>query len=58
VVALHYLQDVSYPEIAEILDLPIGTVKTHLHRARAQLRGRMLGWVEPQVESGEVAPES
>ncbi|PRP91553.1 ECF RNA polymerase sigma factor SigW [Enhygromyxa salina] len=38
VVTLYYLQDVSYPEIAEILDLPLGTVKTHLHRAKKMLR--------------------
>ncbi|KIG13469.1 RNA polymerase sigma-70 factor [Enhygromyxa salina] len=38
VVTLHYLQDVSYPEIAELLELPIGTVKTHLHRAKKLLR--------------------
>lgn len=47
VVTLHYLQDVSYPEIAEVLDLPLGTVKTHLHRAkkllREQLRDRSAG---------------
>lgn len=27
----------SAPEIAEILDIPVGTVKTHLHRARLAL---------------------
>lgn len=38
VVTLYYLEDVSYPEIAEVLDLPLGTVKTHLHRAKKLLR--------------------
>ncbi len=41
VVTLYYLQDVSYPEIAEVLDLPLGTVKTHLHRAKKLLREHM-----------------
>lgn len=44
VIMLYYLEDVSYPEISEILDLPLGTVKTHLHRAKRMLRGHMLGW--------------
>ena len=38
VVTLYYVEDVSYPEIAEILELPLGTVKTHLHRAKKMLR--------------------
>jgi len=37
VVALHYLEDRSVDEIAEILDISPGTVKTHLHRGRATL---------------------
>lgn len=45
VVTLYYLQDVSYPEIAEVLDLPLGTVKTHLHRAKKLLRDHMHGGV-------------
>lgn len=44
VVMLYYLQEVSYPEIAEILELPLGTVKTHLHRAKRMLREQMQGW--------------
>ena len=41
VVVLYYLEEVSYPEIAEILGVPLGTVKTHLHRAKKLLRERM-----------------
>lgn len=37
-IAGHYLQDVKYEELAEALDIPIGTVKTHLHRAKKMLR--------------------
>jgi RNA polymerase sigma-70 factor (ECF subfamily) len=39
VLVLHYLQDYSIPEIAEILDCPEGTVKSRLHHARKLLRG-------------------
>jgi len=34
---MFYQQELSYEEIAEILDRPQGTVKTWLHRARAQI---------------------
>jgi len=37
VVMLFYMEDRSYEEVARLLDLPVGTVKTHLHRARQQL---------------------
>jgi RNA polymerase sigma-70 factor, ECF subfamily len=40
-VAAHYLQGIQYEELAEALELPLGTVKTQLHRAKQQLR-RML----------------
>ncbi|RKD23977.1 RNA polymerase subunit sigma [Ammoniphilus oxalaticus] len=38
VVILRYLQDFSYAEISETLELPINTVKSHLFRARQQLK--------------------
>lgn len=41
VLALKYLEDFSVGEIAEILSLPEGTVKSRLHHARQQLRNRM-----------------
>jgi RNA polymerase sigma-70 factor (ECF subfamily) len=37
-IAGHYLQGAKYEELAEALDMPLGTVKTHLHRAKQQLR--------------------
>lgn len=34
----HYLKGMRYEDLAEALDMPMGTVKTHLHRAKRQLR--------------------
>tara|TARA_B100001142_G_scaffold326516_1_gene382172 strand:- start:8561 stop:9163 length:603 start_codon:yes stop_codon:yes gene_type:complete len=42
-VKLRYFKELSYDEIAEVLDLPIGTVKAQLHRSREQLFNIMSG---------------
>jgi RNA polymerase sigma-70 factor (ECF subfamily) len=38
VITLYHLQGKQYDEIASVLNLPLGTVKTHLFRAKEQLR--------------------
>lgn len=43
VVLLRHQQDLSYEEIAEALNLPLGTVKARIHRARALLKDRIQG---------------
>lgn len=58
-VVLRYQEDQSYEEIAETLDLPLGTVKSHLHRARAEMARLMAGtgWgAEQAAGSGRVQP--
>ena len=43
-VKLRYFKEFSYDEIAETLNLPIGTVKAQLHRSREQLFKIMSGY--------------
>lgn len=40
---LFYLRELSLHEIAQALDIPIGTVKSRLHRARRMLRRELIG---------------
>ena len=37
-VVLRHIEGRPYEEIAHVMDLPLGTVKTYLHRARAELQ--------------------
>jgi RNA polymerase sigma-70 factor (ECF subfamily) len=41
VLELRYLGERSYAEISEVLDLPIGTVKSYIHRAKIELKRLM-----------------
>ena len=41
VLILRHLQEMTYEEMAEILTIPIGTIKTHLFRARNLLKERL-----------------
>src|SRR5512134_2212359 len=46
-IALRYQNELSYEEIARMLNLPLGTVKTGLFRARQQLRHALETYQEP-----------
>jgi RNA polymerase sigma-70 factor (ECF subfamily) len=41
VVVLRHHEDLDYDEIARVMDLPLGTVKTYLFRARRELAARL-----------------
>ncbi len=41
IILLRDLQDISYEEVAQILEIPVGTVKSRLHRARQALKSRL-----------------
>jgi RNA polymerase sigma-70 factor (ECF subfamily) len=42
-ILLRHVEGLAYEEIAQLLDLPLGTVKTYIHRARHELRGMLAG---------------
>lgn len=47
VIAHCYFADLSMDETAKLLDLPIGTVKTHTHRGLRKLRDALSAWQQP-----------
>jgi RNA polymerase sigma factor (sigma-70 family) len=48
VLTLFYLQELSLDEVAQVLAVPVGTVKSRLHRARRQLRQQLDNQGEPR----------
>jgi len=45
VLVLKEMEGLKYEEIAEIVDCPIGTVRSRIHRAREELRERLSAWM-------------
>jgi RNA polymerase sigma-70 factor, ECF subfamily len=44
-VLLRHVEGHSYDEVAEIMEVPLGTVKTYIHRGRAELKDMLAGAV-------------
>jgi RNA polymerase sigma-70 factor (ECF subfamily) len=49
IVILREFEGHSYEEIAEILEIPLGTVRSKLHRARLALKEKLTGLLEPKT---------
>ncbi len=51
IIGLYYAHEMGYEEIAAALEIPVGTVKTHLYRAKGLLKAKLLelnnqGWLD------------
>ena len=48
ILTLYHLDEMSYRKIGKIMNMPEGTVKSYLHRARKLLRERLLAKYQPE----------
>ena len=55
VVILHYYLDYSLAEIASIVDIPVGTVRSRLHYARQAMRSAIEADRRPVLTGGRSA---
>jgi RNA polymerase sigma-70 factor, ECF subfamily len=44
IILLRDLQDIPYEDVAQVLKIPVGTVKSRLHRARQALKARLAAY--------------
>lgn len=59
VLILKEVEEMDYQTISEVLDIPIGTVRSRLHRARQELRWILEQWEArqtPNMEGGKFGP--
>lgn len=49
ILSLRFQQELSYQEISEVMNMPIGTVKTTIFRAKAQLKEHLLSKQEVDI---------
>jgi RNA polymerase sigma-70 factor (ECF subfamily) len=48
-VLLRHVEGYAYDEIAEIMEIPLGTVKTYIHRGRNELKEKLAHLREPET---------
>ena len=51
IIVLRHMEEFSYEEIADVLEISVGTVRSRLHRARAQLLGHLKLEMPDEVEA-------
>jgi len=56
IITLIDLQDMDYAEVAAILNIPLGTVKSRIARARIQVKNKLLGTQATPISWGMVVP--
>ena len=48
-IVLKEVEQMSYEEIAEVVGIPLGTVRSRIHRARMELRQKLAAFIEAEV---------
>ncbi|MDQ6885410.1 MAG: sigma-70 family RNA polymerase sigma factor [Candidatus Dormibacteraeota bacterium] len=57
-IVLQFVHELSYQEIAQVLNIPIGTVMSRIHNAKRRLRRRLAGYmIEFSGPSGTNNPD-
>lgn len=56
--SLYFLQDFSYEEIAQTLDVPLGTVRSRIHRGRKLLQQRLWAIAEDRGIVKQLKPQA
>ena len=49
VITLFHLNGLSYEEISQVMEIPLGTVKTHIFRARELLKSKLQAFVKGKI---------